>query len=295
MKILIYGAGVIGSIYAVKFSNAGYDVSVFARGSRLEVLRNKGLLYYDNASVKKANVTVMSELNPLDVFDYIFVAVRYEQIETALAELKHNESRNIVSMVNNPKGYEAWEEILGRGRLIPAFAGAGGRIENDVLHYQLTPKIVQTSTFGEIDGTTTERISTLKKIFQSSRIPCSVSRNMNAWQKSHLAMVTVLANGIYFDGGDNYSTATNKKALRYMSVNLKKNFNAIKKIGIPITPSKLKIFLIYPLWLMDIVLRCLYRTKFAATLINSHAQTAKEEMRVLDKEFKLVTKQFTGD
>ena len=30
MKILIYGAGVIGSLYAVYFSHAGYSVSVIA-------------------------------------------------------------------------------------------------------------------------------------------------------------------------------------------------------------------------------------------------------------------------
>ena len=34
-KILIYGAGVIGSLYAVLFSGAGYDMSVYARGHRL--------------------------------------------------------------------------------------------------------------------------------------------------------------------------------------------------------------------------------------------------------------------
>ena len=37
MKILIYGAGVIGSLYAVLFSKSrNTDVSVYARGKRLE-------------------------------------------------------------------------------------------------------------------------------------------------------------------------------------------------------------------------------------------------------------------
>ena len=35
MKIHVFGAGVIGCIYAVKFSNAGHDVYVYARRSRL--------------------------------------------------------------------------------------------------------------------------------------------------------------------------------------------------------------------------------------------------------------------
>ena len=36
MRLLIYGAGVIGSLYAALFAEAGYDVSVYARGKRLE-------------------------------------------------------------------------------------------------------------------------------------------------------------------------------------------------------------------------------------------------------------------
>lgn len=35
MKLLIYGAGVIGCLYAAAFSKAGYDTSVYARGNKL--------------------------------------------------------------------------------------------------------------------------------------------------------------------------------------------------------------------------------------------------------------------
>jgi 2-dehydropantoate 2-reductase len=46
-------------------------------------------------------------------------------------------------MVNTAKGYEEWEGIIGTEKLIAAFPGAGGGIENGVLHYKLTPFIVQ--------------------------------------------------------------------------------------------------------------------------------------------------------
>ncbi|HCC36183.1 MAG TPA: ketopantoate reductase [Treponema sp.] len=292
MRILMYGAGVIGSIYAVKFVNAGYAVSLFARGNRLRILQEKGLLYQDEQSVKKANLHILDTLDSNDIFDYIFVTVRYEQIHNALASLKGNAGENIVTMVNNPNGYTAWEEIIGKGKLIPGFAGAGGQIENDVLQYRLTPKFVQPTIFGEIDGTITNRIILLQKIFNASKVPCSISKNMDAWQKSHIAMVTALANGIYFDGGDVYTTAKNKKAVRFMSSSLRHNFRMLKKAGIPIEPPKLDIFTTAPLWLMDIVLRNLYQTKFAETLINHHAQIAKEEMQTLDREFKAVIKKY---
>jgi len=82
----------------------------------------------------------------------------------ALIELAANNSPNIVTMANNPKGYDVWENLVGKGRLVPAFAGAGGRIEDGVLHFAFTPKIIQSTTFGEVDGTITDRICVLAKM-----------------------------------------------------------------------------------------------------------------------------------
>ena len=51
MRILIYGAGVIGYLYAVLFAETGYDTSIYARGKRLEALRNNGLQYKKNQEI----------------------------------------------------------------------------------------------------------------------------------------------------------------------------------------------------------------------------------------------------
>ena len=283
-RVLIYGAGVIGSIYAVKFTNAGHDVFVYARGNRFHSLKNKGLLYTENNSVKKAPVTVLDKVEHTSTYDYVLIAVRYEQIEIVLAELATNINSNIVTMVNNPKGYIHWENLIGKGRLIPAFPGAGGKIEDDILHFALTPKIIQATTFGEVDGTVTDRLRTLALLFKSSQIPHSISKNMDAWQKSHLAMVIPLANGIYFDGGNIYTTAKNKNAIRMMSVAIKKSFNSLKTKGIPITPTKLNIFYFCPLWLMQICLKTFCNTKLAET-VSSHVPYIREEIAVLEKTF----------
>jgi 2-dehydropantoate 2-reductase len=50
MKILVIGAGVIGSIYAGKLLQAGHEVVLFARGSRLSELQAHGLVLEDAES-----------------------------------------------------------------------------------------------------------------------------------------------------------------------------------------------------------------------------------------------------
>ncbi len=59
MRILIYGAGMIGSLYAALFAEAGYDTSVYARGKRLEFLKKNGLLYKKKQNIKRAETTIL--------------------------------------------------------------------------------------------------------------------------------------------------------------------------------------------------------------------------------------------
>ena len=140
MKILIYGAGVIGSLYAVLFSkNKNTDVSVYTRVKRLEELCENGLRYCDKDTVKVANVRIIDAVKDDDIYDYIFLTVRENQLYKALEELRVNISQNIVTMVNSLDDYKKWEDICGKGRIIPAFPGAGGSIDDGILNAGLTP------------------------------------------------------------------------------------------------------------------------------------------------------------
>ena len=120
MRILIYGAGVIGSLYAALFAEAGYDTSIYARGKRFEALRNNGLLYKKNQEVIKAEIRILGELPNNDIYDFVLLTVRENQLYEALTELKHNKSNTIVTMINSLDSYNKWENIVGKGRILPA-------------------------------------------------------------------------------------------------------------------------------------------------------------------------------
>ena len=50
MRILIYGAGVIGSVYGARLGQAGHDVVFLARAAGVEQLRQRGLQVEDAAT-----------------------------------------------------------------------------------------------------------------------------------------------------------------------------------------------------------------------------------------------------
>lgn len=84
MRILVYGAGVLGCNLARNLFRAGKDVTLLARGSWAEELRKNGLRIKDTFSprVSVSRVPIVTELAPEDRYDVIFSVLRYTQIDS---------------------------------------------------------------------------------------------------------------------------------------------------------------------------------------------------------------------
>ena len=288
-KILIFGAGVIGSVYAGKLALAGHSVSVLARNKRLNELQLNSLFLSENGKKPiKTNVTVISELKTDDIYDYIFVTLRKDQVKDALQLLGRNQSKNFVFMVNTSSGYADWIGAIGLERVIPAFPGAGGKVVNGIVYYSLTSRFIQPTTLGEIDGKATYRINELAILLRNAGFPTSISKKIDSWQKSHVAMVCPLAYGIYFDGGNNFTFSKNKTAIIQMNKALKETFSFLKNSGIGVVPSKLNLFRLAPLYVLNFFIPFVFNTKWAETVISNHALAARDEMEMLFNDFILL-------
>ena len=280
MKILIYGAGVIGSLYASLLSEAGVDVSVYARGKRLESLLKKGLIYKKCNQIKTVKVTVIAKVEDEDLYDFVLLTVRENQLCTALAELKDNVSPTIVTMVNSLDTYDVWEEICGKGRILPAFPGAGGGFEGDVLDADLTPRVIQPTTIGRTDG----REKKLAAIFKRAKIPYQIVEDMHAWQICHLGMVVPIADA-YYESDDPKNCGRDHNLMRVTAKRIKENFGLISAKGIKISPSKMKWFMIFPTSVIALLLGFVYRSDFGDRFMYRHSMKAPDEMNRLHEQF----------
>lgn len=147
--------------------------------------------------IKKADVKIIGKLENNDKHDFIFLTVKENHVHTALKELSSNLSPNIVTMVNTLEPYSDWEEICGKGRIIPAFPGAGGSFDNGILKAALIPYFIQPTTFSEINAKITERVISLSTILKKSKIPYQIVKDMHVWQLCHLARVVPIADAYY--------------------------------------------------------------------------------------------------
>ena len=285
MRILIYGAGVIGSLYAALLADAGYDTSIYARGKRLEILKNDGLLYKKNQDLIKAKIKILEEVPDDDIYDFIFLTVRENQLYEALSELKNNKSDTIVTMVNSLDSYKKWEDIVGKGRILPAFPGAGGSINDEsILDASLTPRIIQPTTFAEIAGNKSERTKHFSKILKHAHIPYQEVKDMHMWQLCHLAMVVPIADA-YYETDCPERAGRDWKIMKKTAERLKRNFIFLRKQEGKLSPWKMNIFRFLPLPFLTIMLAIIFESSFGDKFMYQHSVKAPDEMRELHKQF----------
>ena len=274
----------IGSLYAALFSEAGVDTAVYAREARLETLRRSGLRYEKNRAVCAANVCVLDTLRPNDIYDFIFLTVRENQLHEALAQLRENQSPCIVTMVNSIEDYTVWEQLCGSGRILPAFPGAGGGVENGVLHAALTPRFIQPTTFGILAPKQEPAAKRLKALFKRAKIPYQQVKDMHAWQLCHLAMVVPIADA-YYETDDPANAGADQTVMAHTARALRDNFRALARNGVHLSPAKMQMFRFLPLFLLRLALKITFQSRFGDVFMYRHAMKAPDEMRQLHEQF----------
>ena len=92
MKILVYGAGVLGCNLARNLLRAGKDVTLLARGNWAAEIKQNGLRIKDKFSLRTSvsRIPVVTELAPDAMYDVIFVVLRYTQLDSVLDTLRAN-------------------------------------------------------------------------------------------------------------------------------------------------------------------------------------------------------------
>lgn len=132
MKILVFGAGVLGCNLARNFFRAGKDVTLLARGAWGESIPKNGLRIKDKFSPRMSvsRIPVTAELKAEDKYDVIFVVLRYTQLDAILDTLRTNPTKNIV-FVGNDMRASALSASLPEKNVMFAFASSAGHRERE--------------------------------------------------------------------------------------------------------------------------------------------------------------------
>ena len=135
MRILVYGAGVLGCELAhVLMQNKKNVVTLLARGEWKEMIDQKGLVirHWVQRKTTTERIKTVDTLAPDDYYDLVFVVVQAGQLPDVLPVLKANKSQYFVFVGNNPQAKQVLEFMQRPADKIAfGFQGTAGRREHD--------------------------------------------------------------------------------------------------------------------------------------------------------------------
>jgi 2-dehydropantoate 2-reductase len=195
MRILILGAGVIASVYAGRFTDAGHAVTLCARGRRLKELRECGLILEDAWTGRRTSyslpaIAVPDEDGPWDV---VLVAVRREQMLDTLPLL--DTVHGDVLFFGNAAGLTAQLADRQGAHALFGFPAAGGVRDGVVVRYVLIRQ--QKTMLADADLGRTHRVRKLAETFQAAGFRVHVATDAEAWLTAHAAFVVPIMFALY--------------------------------------------------------------------------------------------------
>jgi ketopantoate reductase len=290
-KILVYGAGPLGSVFAARLLQGGNDVSILARGRRLAELREHGIVLVD-AQTQEQSVTrvkVVERLAPDDAYDLVLVIMRKNhalQILPVLAANRH--TPNVLFLMNNAAGPGALVEALGQERVLIGFPGSAGYREGHAVHCLTgTEDDKAYVPFGEVDGRITGRTGEVASILESAPgFGAQIRTDMDAWLKYHVALLfPSLAPSLFAAGVDNYRLARTRDLVVLTVRAVREGFRVLRSLGLPVTPSKLKVIEWLPEPILVLLVQRLLANPLMETALVKHAEAARDEVQHLIGEF----------
>lgn len=293
MRILLLGVGVIGSAYAGKLLEAGHEVVLLARGSRLADLQSHGLLLEDAQSGNRTAqpVVVINELASDDHFDLVLVPVRSEQLVGTLAVLTAMADGSDVLFFGNTGDHGAQLAAALGKRALFGFPAVGGTRDGPTIKYVLIRQ--QKTMLGERDGTTTIRIRRLQHALDGAGFPTLISTDIHAWLLGHAAFVVPIAFALYRVGVDSNSLAADPAAMRLMVLATREAFTALRATGNGEIPTNLRALYRLPTILVIAYWRRVLNSPRGELWFGAHSRAAPEEMHALARDLQQAMR-YTG-
>lgn len=280
VSVLVIGADVVGSAYAVRLARWGMDVTILASGSRLQELDAYGMQVRDVLTRRLFTVPlrVVTSIPPGDECDLVVLAVRSGEALHALDLVKPLvASTPVLVMQSHSMEIEPLAEQLADRSVLLGFPATSGACIDGIVHS--LPLWLSPTVIGESDGTSTQRLRQTASILRRAGLRVEVQRQMVSWLRTHAAMTAVMAACINRNGGRMRRMGRNTDEIRLYLLALREAFDVLEASGIPVTPrAQLKVFE-RPARLQAAMMRIASVISWAEFAVDHHVADAIDETK----------------
>ena len=183
MKVIVLGAGGLGSIIAGHLSQAGEDVTLVARGDRAKFLVKNGITITGLADFNTP-CTISTEPKEITHADVLMVAVKTYHLEEALASVAHIKFSSVLSVQNEVQSYESLASVFGQSNTVGSSPAFSGEVQaNGDVQFTVNGGFA----IGELPTGVSDRVQALVSILQGSGINSEAALNIRSLQWSKFA------------------------------------------------------------------------------------------------------------
>jgi 2-dehydropantoate 2-reductase len=277
MKILLVGAGVIGTVYGANLAAAGDTVSVLAHGARTTDVATCGLRARDVADghVVSAAVQVLSEPSG-DAYDLVLVAVRREQLSVACAPLTALAGDPTILLLGNGANREAVAPAL-REHVRLGFPGVGGTVVDGTVDYVR----IRPQPFA-LESTNDPRLEELAAHLTAQGFALQRVEDMEGWLEYHAVLVACVCAALYRCGTDPQRLSRDHRTLHLMCMAMTEGFMSLRRRRVNGMPWNLRV--LHSPYLTPVAVAYWGRIMGASTgelWFGAHARNAVAEMHAL--------------
>src|SRR5215470_11792885 len=180
MKIVILGAGALGTVLSAHLARAGEDVTLIARGQRAVYLQEHGATITGLVDFT-VPVRVVTDPSQVHDADALIVTVKTYDMDTALASVKHLDVGSVLSIQNGVLKNEQLAQTFGWEKVL----GAMTHFSADVLPTGTVRfRTNQGCYLGELPNGTSPRVQTLGDLFERVSIAVQVTPHIQSFEWS---------------------------------------------------------------------------------------------------------------
>lgn len=287
MKILVFGAGVIGVVYAWQLSEAGQDVTLLVRPGRKQEIERKGIPIscLDTRGQKKHISTVyhpqlVEDFSPADGYDLILVCVKRNQLNGVLPSLAEKAGdADILFMQNNWSGTAEIEQYLSPSRFVLGFPSVGGGRDENGIQCALGSDTM----LGEKDGQITPRLEKIAEVIREAGFKPKITRQIVPWLWTHYAEIAALVGAMY-KAGSFKALASSSSMLKEALLAAREGLDVCRARGInPMSLSNIRL-LYLPMFIIVPFTKRAYQGEVARIVLEGHVAHAGDEMQVIYHE-----------
>lgn len=288
MKILIYGAGIIGSTYGWQLAVAGHDVTILVKKGQRQSIEEHGihLVCQDFRGGRKEVVDtvfrplVIDELDTYNDFEYIIVTTNNMQLSDVLPVLGISAGKaHILFFQNN---WDCYEEIDRHLKPEQYFFGfpfmVGGGREADGIHCVISGLKYSHTPLGEMNGEITPRVQKFAQALEDAYLKPVLSRQILLWIITHYAVAAGLTAGISA-AGNAAMFVSDSAILRTTICAIREGFAICSKRGYNAKAEKANRLYRLPLFICIPIAKKIYRNEALQLMFDGHVNHSPEEVK----------------